>query len=347
MRTVFSVTPRAEARVPSFSQSRPRETDLISPSLAFGEPKADNPFMLDCVATMIAAGPGALAAEAADAASDALAALGAEKARPDWLAPDTACDLFFSGLDTDQADAALRHLLATRFPEAPIDIVVQKATGRRKRLAVADMEATLIENEMLDELADFIGARDAVAAITRRTMNGEIDFVKSLTSRTALFTGLPVTVLDEAAARIRPAPGAATLVATMRARGAFVALVSGGFGVFARRVQTMLGCDAAICNELDIEGGKLTGKLREPVLSQYGKLAAMKTLAAERGIPLDGTLAVGDGANDLPMIEAAGLGVAFRAKPAVAARARLRIDHANLTALLYAQGYRSGEFMTG
>jgi len=303
--------------------------------------------MLDCVATLIAGPSGEGITEAAvDAAALALEALGAEGVLSDWLAPGAACDLFFAGLFPDQADAALRLLLAKQFPDAPLDLVVQPAEGRRKRLAVADMEATIIENEMLIELAEFIGAGASVAEITRRAMNGEIDFVEALKARTALFEGLPASVLDEAQSRIKPMPGAAVFVATMRAHGAFVALVTGGFGVFARHVGDMLGFDAVVCNELVIEGGRLTGELALPILDRDGKLAAAKRLAAERGVSLGATLAVGDGANDLPMIEAAGLGVAFRAKPAVAARARLRIDHADLTALLYAQGYRVEEFVT-
>jgi phosphoserine phosphatase len=175
--------------------------------------------------------------------------------------------------------------------------VIQEAADRRKRLVVADLESTLIENEMLDELADFIGVRDKVAEITRQAMNGETDFARALKTRVALFRDLPETTLGQAATRIRLMPGASIFVATSRAHGAHVALVTGGFGVFARH---------------------------------EGKRTALTSLAAERRVPLRLTLAIGDGANDLPMLEAAGLGVAFRAKPAVAERARNRVDYCDL-----------------
>jgi len=209
---------------------------------------------------------------------------------------------------------------------------------------VADLESTLIQNEMLDDLADFIGARGEVAEITRRAMNGEIDFATALKSRVALLEGLPESTLAKAAAGIRLTPGAAVLVATLHAHGAFVALATGGFGFFVRYVETMLAFDAVFANELVVEGGRLTGAAREPILTRESKRDALTSLAAKQDIPLRMTLAVGDGANDLPMLEAAGLGVAFHAKPAVAARAVHRIDHCDLTALLYAQGYRKAAF---
>ena len=304
--------------------------------------------MPDSVLTLIAAKDGERLIEAAAlAAHDVLAGLGARVDQPDWLAAGKACDIFFSGLARDLARVGLRELIAERFPGAKLDLVVQERADRRKRLVAADLESTLIENEMLDELADFIGVRAKVAEITRQAMNGEIDFATSLKTRGALFKDLPETLLARAAARIRLMPGAAIFVATLRAHGVHVALVTGGFGVFARHVATRLQFDAMICNEIFAEGGRLTGTVREPVLTREGKRAALTTLAAERGLPLRLTLAIGDGANDLPMLEAAGLGVAFHAKPAVAARARHRVDHCDLTAILYAQGYRAAEFAAG
>jgi phosphoserine phosphatase len=210
---------------------------------------------------------------------------------------------------------------------------------------VADLESTLIENEMLEEIADPLGLRDHVAAITHRAMNGEIDFAAALRERVALLKGLPASVLDEAGRRIRIMPGARALVATMRAHGAFCAVVTGGFGIYARRIRGELGLDAAFANELEVADGRLTGTVREPILGREQKLAALTRLAAERTISLAAALAVGDGANDLAMIGAAGLGVAFHAKPAVAAQACVRIDHCDLTALLYAQGYRASEIV--
>jgi phosphoserine phosphatase len=288
--------------------------------------------------TLIAA-PGMLGSDHVAAAAAALAALGAATGRPAFLAPETACDIELAALAPDQADAAVRQALAG----APVDVVAQPSVGRRKRLLVADMESTIIENEMLDELADFLGLRAEVAEITRQAMNDEIDFTAALEARVALLQGMEAAILDRAAARIRLMPGAAELVATMRAGGAFCALVSGGFRHFTAPIRDRLGFDRDVANDLVVADGRLAGTVRRPIVTRETKLATLTALAAERRLPLQATLAVGDGANDLPMIEAAGLGVAFRAKPAVAARARVRIDHADLTALLYAQGYRADE----
>jgi len=300
--------------------------------------------MADCVLTLIAA---PAAAGALDrgllAAAHALAQLGARVGPADWLDPGIACDLPFGELDPDQADAAVRAALG----DAAIDAIAQDAGGRRKRLLVADMESTIIANEMLEELADFLGLREMVAEITRQAMNDEIDFAGALKQRVALLKDLPETVLATAGAQIRVNPGAAELVATMRANGARTALVSGGFHVYTRRIRDELGFDLEVANALEVADGRLTGMVREPIVARAAKLQTLTRLAAELGIPLSATLAVGDGANDLPMIEAAGLGVAYHGKPAVARRARARIDHADLRALLYAQGYRRDEIVTG
>jgi phosphoserine phosphatase len=291
--------------------------------------------MADCVLTLIAAHGAPLDA----AARDVAAALAPHAGAVDVLAPGIACDIQFDGIAPEAAADAARRALGG----VAIDVVAQPAAGRRKKLLVADLESTLIENEMLEELADFLGLRGHVAAITRRAMNGEIDFAAALGERVALLKGLPAAVLDEAGQRIRIAEGARALVATMRAHGAFCALVTGGFGVYARRIRAELGLDAEFANELEIADGRLTGTVRQPILARAAKLDTLRRLAAERAVPLSATLAVGDGANDLAMIGAAGLGVAFHAKPAVAAAARARIDHADLTALLYAQGFRASE----
>ena len=253
----------------------------------------------------------------------------------DWLAPGIACDIDWTEETETAALAAIGEL--------PIDVLVQPAAGRRKRLLVADFESTIIENEMLEELADFLGLRAPVAEITRRAMNGEIDFIGALNERVALLRGLPATVLDEAAGRIRLMPGAKTLIATLRRAGVKTALVSGGFTVFAQRVASELGFDRVVANRLDIADGKLAGTVTPPIVGGAAKRDTLVALAAEFGIALGETLAVGDGANDLPMLQTAGLGVAFRAKPTVAATSRWRVDHADLTALLYAQGYRADE----
>jgi len=282
-----------------------------------------------------------------DVASKALRRLGADLEAIDWLAPEIAVDLPFSGLDPEQAESAVRVALRRRLGDLPVDIVGQRTEGRRKRLLLADMESTIIANEMLDELADLLGLGSRVAELTARAMNGEIDFVEALRERVRLLRGFPASVLDDAARRIRINSGAAALVATMRTHGATAALVSGGFRAFTSRVREALGFDLDIANDLEIEGMQLVGTVREPILGREAKLAALTTLATERGIALAETIAVGDGANDLPMLEAAGIGIAFHAKPRVVERARHRIEHADLRALLYVQGYRANEIRGG
>lgn len=302
--------------------------------------------MAESVLTLVAAPEAASAlGSAAEAAMRALARLGARIDECLWLAPQVACDIGFDDLPADQADAVCRAAIAQELGKAAIDVLAQPRRGRKKALLVADMEATIIANEMLDELAELRGLRAQVSAITARAMNGELEFEAALKERVALLKNLPESALAEVAARIRINPGAKILVATMRAEGAYTALVSGGFRVFANPIRNQLGFDLAVANELVIEDGKLAGTVREPILAREAKLATLTTLAAERGLSLAATLAVGDGANDLPMLAAAGLGVAYHAKPAVAAQARWRIDHADLTALLYAQGYRQEEFV--
>ncbi len=291
--------------------------------------------MVEFVLTLIAAAP-----SDASLAAAALTRLGGRVGDPDPLAPG-AIDLPFDGLAPEAAELAARAALGDR----AIDLVAQPSEGRRKKLLVADLESTIIENEMLEELADFVGLKEHVAAITRRAMNGEIDFLAALDERVALLRGLPERVLGEAAARIRIMPGARALVRTMRAEGARCALVSGGFRVFSGPIRDALGFDLDVANALEVKDGQLTGRLVPPVLGREAKLATLESLAAEMGIALAATLAVGDGANDLPMLKAAGLGVAFRGRPAVRAAARWRIDHADLTALLYAQGYRAAEIV--
>jgi phosphoserine phosphatase len=303
--------------------------------------------MADSVLTILAAPDASEALQSAVAAiAGALTNLGARIDKPVWLAERAACDIAFDDLSPDLADAACRAAIAEQLGPVAIDVVAQPRIGRRKSLLVADMEATIIANEMLDELAELRGLRAQISAITARAMNGEIDFAAALRERVALLKNLPEGALADVAARIRVNPGARALVTTMRAQGAYTALVSGGFRVFADPIRDAIGFDVAVANELLIEGGKLAGTVREPILAREAKLATLTSLAAERGLALAATLAVGDGANDLPMLQAAGLGIAYHAKPTVAAQARTRIDHVDLTALLYVQGYRRDEIIS-
>ena len=227
----------------------------------------------------------------------------------------------------------------------PVDINLVPAEGRAKRLLVADMESTLIENEMLDDIAHLLGIGARVSEITRRAMNGELDFRAALAERVGLLKGQHVSILERAATGIKAIPGGATLAATMKANGAYTAIVSGGFTFFTARVRAALGFDVDYSNLLEIAGEHLAGTVAEPVLGREAKLATLERLAAERDLAIDATLAVGDGANDLAMLGQAGFGVAFRAKPTVAAQARLRIDHCDLTGLLYLQGYSRDRFV--
>jgi phosphoserine phosphatase len=270
--------------------------------------------------------------ETVQRAAEILWSNGSSVGAPDWLAPGIACDLPFDG--------------KAATPSLPgVDAVVVPTANRRKRLLVADMESTMIENEMLDELADFLGLREKIAAITARAMNGELDFAAALNERVGLLAGLPVARLDEAARRIRYMPGGATLIATMKEHGATCALVSGGFTCFTALVKTALGFDIEAANVLKHDGRTLAGAVELPILGKEAKLATLDRLCQERGLHVGETIAVGDGANDLPMLKAAGLGVAFHAKPAVAAQVAARIDHGDLTALLYLQGYRQSDFI--
>jgi phosphoserine phosphatase len=292
------------------------------------------------VATLIADPSTAPLSEATvDRAAQALN--GIERRR--WLDEGVAADLVFTG-DLKAKRAALEGALKGE----PIDVIVQPLAHRRKRLLVADMDSTLIGQECVDELAALAGVGDRVAAITERAMRGEVAFAPALRERVALLAGLPETVIGEVLKeRITLNRGARTLVQTMRANGAYVAIVSGGFRQFTGAIRERLGADEDRANVLVIEGGKLTGKVIEPILGQDAKLGALKAIAAAIGLTLDDTLAVGDGANDLPMLQAAGLGVAYRAKPKVAAAADARIERTDLAALLYAQGFARKEFVEG
>jgi phosphoserine phosphatase len=266
---------------------------------------------------------------------------------PTWLAEGAAVDILLPGatqLDRRRTADTIRAAVGG----AAVDIVVQPLVHRRKRLFLADMDSTMIEQECIDELAAFVGLKPHVAAITERAMRGEIAFAPALRERVALLKGLPATVVDEVIAKhITLMPGATTLVKTMRAHGTHTCLVTGGFTLFSQRIAAMIGFDESHANTLAIgQDGNLTGEVVEPIFGRDGKLATLQALSARLGLDAEETMAIGDGANDIAMIEAAGLGVAFHAKPRVAEAAAARIDHGDLTALLYLQGYRPADFVT-
>jgi phosphoserine phosphatase len=226
-----------------------------------------------------------------------------------------------------------------------VDLAVQPAGGRRKRLLIADMDSTMIRQECIDELADEAGVGAHVAAITARAMNGELDFEGALRERVGLLEGLDAGVIGKVLVeRITYMPGGKVLVATMRANGGHALLVSGGFTAFASRVAEVLGFDEARANELEIEAGRLTGRVVEPILGRAAKVAALEEVAARLGITPADAIAVGDGANDLGMLGLAGTGVALHAKPSVAAECDIRVNHGDLTALLFLQGYARADF---
>ena len=236
--------------------------------------------------------------------------------------------------------------LVRAIDSAPIDIVVQNQDTRRKKILIADMDSTMIQQECIDELAEEAGLREKVAAITARAMNGEIAFEPALRERVALLKGLPYTVIDKViASRITLMPGGPELVRTMKKQGAYTSLVSGGFTVFTQRIAEMIGFNENSANTLIDNGKVLMGEVKEPILGREAKVAALTSICQRFGLSPQDAIAVGDGANDLGMLQLAGTGVALHAKPIVAEQAKVRIDHGDLTALLYIQGYRKTDFV--
>ncbi len=260
---------------------------------------------------------------------------------PIWLAERCACDIHL-----DSRGEELHGKIADLIGEAPVDFVIQEAKDRKKLALIADMDSTMIEQECIDELADEVGVKEEVAVITARTMNGELEFEESVDSRVALLKGLDAGVSEHILAnRITYASGGKTLVSTMKANGAYTALVSGGFTSFTGPVAAWLGFHENRANVLEEEDGKLKGTVAKPILGADAKVTALNEIADKHGFSHSDFIAVGDGANDIPMLRAAGTGVALHAKPNVTAQSKININHGDLTALLYIQGYHENEFV--
>lgn len=291
---------------------------------------------MQSVLTLIAPEAAPLSVHIVGEVRAALNTLGAETAQPVWLCDGIAADIAFEMIADDQAEAVARDVIA----DAPVDVIAQEAATRRKSLLLADMDSTIVTSETLDDLAAHVGIKDEIAAITARAMNGELDFKEALRERVGRLKGLSTDALADAYAEVELSPGAETLVRTMAKNGAHCVLVSGGFKYFTSRIGERCGFHEDLSNDFVIENGKLTGAVVEPILDKDVKLETLIKRTAEHGLSLAGTLSVGDGANDLPMLKAAGLGVAYRGKPSVRAEAPARLDHADLSGLLYAQGYR-------
>ncbi|MCH2165248.1 MAG: phosphoserine phosphatase SerB [Marinovum sp.] len=256
-----------------------------------------------------------------------------------WLAADEAAEFELEQMPSNRWD------IWQSCQDMGVDLVVQPIEGRRKSMLLADMDSTMIEQECIDELADYVGVGEHVKAITARAMNGELDFEEALIERVALLKGKPAGIIDAVLAeRITFMPGGAALLATMKANGAYAALVSGGFTAFTAKVGTELGFDENHANTLIVEDATITGEVGRPILGRDAKVTALTEITERLGITAQDVIAVGDGANDLGMLHAVGTGVAAHAKPAVAAEVDTRINHGDLTALLYIQGYTKSDF---
>ncbi len=275
-----------------------------------------------------------------DTARQALETLGAQTAPADWLSVDEAADVEFFDLDAKAAQAAAAQALKNE----AIDVIAQSTLRRKKKLIIADMDSTIVAGETLDELAEFAGLKDQIAALTERAMNGEMGFTEALKTRVAMLEGLSEDFLESTMKRVQLNPGANTLIATMRTAGAFTALISGGFSFFTDRVREDVGFHMSLGNKLDIAHGKLTGHVVPPVVNKDTKLEMLTDMAAQQGLGMGDTFAIGDGANDVPMLMAAGMGVAYRGHPVAREKARACLNHADLSGALFIQGYHRDEF---
>jgi len=296
---------------------------------------------MDNVLTLISnSTDGALSADLVDVTHRALEGVGGQSAVPDWLSPAEAVDIAFEGVRPKDAEDAVRQALGDR----PIDVIAQSALRRKKKLIIADMDSTIVSGETLDELAEFAGLKDKIAALTARAMNGEIGFREALTTRVAMLEGLSESFLEDTMNGVHLNPGAKELIRTMRQNSAFTALISGGFSYFTDRIREQVGFHMSLGNKLEITDGQLTGQVIPPVVDKNTKLEMLIDMAAGQELGMTDTFAIGDGANDVPMLEAAGMGVAYHGHPVAREHARARLDHTDLTGALFIQGYRRDEF---
>ena len=265
-----------------------------------------------------------------------LKSLGSQSCETRWLSRGTAVDIVFDKVPLSVA----REKIINSLDRVPVDVNVQKLKGRRKRILIADMDSTIIENESLDDLADIAGLKSQVEVITEKAMRGEIDFKIALKERVRLLKGQPETILHRfLLEKIKITDGAFCLIKTMKIQGAMTALVSGGFSQITEHVANKVGFDINLGNQLLISDKKITGEISTPILDAQRKKTTLYSIINDQNVKIQETIAVGDGANDIPMLQSAGTGIAFRAKPIVQAATAFRINHSDLTALLYIQGY--------
>ncbi len=296
---------------------------------------------MDNILTLVCATIGALSAQKINQICRNLTVSGAEIGHKTWLSENLACDIPFNYLSIEEANRAVLSSIES----APIDVLSQPQNNRKKKLLVADMDSTIIQGETLDDMAKIAGIGPQITKITERAMNGEILFCNSLRERVAMFSGLSASFLKQTEENLIISSGAETLVRTMAAQGAYTALISGGFTYFTERVAQRVGFDFNKGNEIEIIDNCFSGRIVGPIITKATKQDILETLARERKIKIVETLAVGDGANDLPMLHTAGLGIAYHAKPVVVAQIPAQVKHTNLTTLLFYQGYSQSEFI--
>lgn len=297
---------------------------------------------MDNVLTLISnPADGALDDQCVKDVAKALHALNVSALEIDWLSQDEAVDIAFDVIEPRDAETTAKAVLGDK----PIDVIAQSTLRRKKKLIIADMDSTIVEGETLDELAEFAGLGDKIAALTARAMNGEMGFREALETRVALLEGLSEDFLQETMKGVKLNPGARELIATMRADGAFTALISGGFSFFTDRIREDVGFHMSLGNKLDIVGGALTGKVNPPIVTKDTKLEMLVDMASQQGLGMTDTFAIGDGANDVPMLKAAGMGVAYHGHPVARENARACLNHADLSGALFIQGYKRKDFV--